>query len=428
MDTKDTAYIEWRGPAILLVDLDAFFASVEQHDHPAWRNKPVIVGGDPDKHGVVTAASYEARRFGVKSAMPSSMAHRLCPTAIWTRGHFDRYRSVSQQVMDILSRESPHMQQVSIDEAFLDISPTPHSAEHPIWVAQRIQLSVAALGISCSIGLGTSKTIAKIASDRDKPRGLTIVYPGRERDFLSPLPIRRMSGIGPCAEKELHAHHIRTLGDVAAADEALLVRVFGKNATMMRLRCCGKDMTPVAADDTMKSISNEMTFAHDLTVRKDLEAGIATAAAKVARRMRMKNVKGHTISLRVRFADRSSRSTQQRLTRPENDEYAFTPVLYRMLDDVWAQGMAVRLIGVGASGFEEETGVVQEALFNISEELPLTEEIKPLIGDAKKRAGLLEATDKVKNRFGERALQFGRELRNQENTTGSAAKNPADYR
>ncbi|MEG2517437.1 MAG: DNA polymerase IV [Raoultibacter sp.] len=428
METEDPVYIEWTGPAVLLVDLDAFFASVEQLDHPAWRGKAVIVGGDPDKHGVVTAASYEARRFGVRSAMPSSMAHRLCPEAIWTRGHFDRYRALSQRVMQILSRESPRMQQVSIDEAFLDISPTPHNTEHPIWVAQRIQASVAALGISCSIGLGTSKTIAKIASDRDKPQGLTVIYPGCELKFLSPLPIRCMSGIGASSEAALHAHNIRTLGEMSQADETLLTRIFGKNATMMRLRCLGKDMTPVTPDDSIKSISNEMTFSHDLTKREDLEAGIATAATKVARRLRMKGVRGRTITLRIRFDDRTSHSVQRRLSKPEDDEYAFIPVLYRMLDDVWTPGMAVRLIGVGSSGFEEETNTIQETLFDISTEIPDSEEIKPSIDDARKRSGLIEATDKVKNRFGEGSLQFGRELRNRENTTGSAAKNPADYR
>ena len=180
---------------MLLVDLDAFFASVEQLDHPAWRGKPVIVGGDPKRHGVVSTASYEARKYGVRSAMPSSTADRLCPHAIWTRGHFSRYRELSSAVMNILFCESPRLQQVSIDEAFLDISPTRINREHPVAVARRIQQRVSELGITCSIGLGTSKTIAKIASDMDKPCGLTVVYPGRESDFLSPLPIRAMSNL-----------------------------------------------------------------------------------------------------------------------------------------------------------------------------------------------------------------------------------------
>ena len=158
----------WEGPAILLVDLDAFFASVEQLDHPAWRGKPVIVGGDADKHGVVSTASYEARPYGVRSAMPSSTAKRLCPHAIWTHGRFDRYREMSNAIMDILRAETPHVQQVSIDEAFMDVSPTSVNREHPVRVAQRIQQRVEELGVTCSIGVGTSKTVAKIASDMDK--------------------------------------------------------------------------------------------------------------------------------------------------------------------------------------------------------------------------------------------------------------------
>ena len=159
----------WEGPAILLVDLDAFFASVEQLDHPGWRGKPVIVGGDADKHGVVSTASYEARAFGVHSAQPASVARRLCPDAIWTHGHFDRYREMSETIMSILRDETPLVQQVSIDEAFVDVSPTKVNTEHPVRIAERIQSRVEALGVTCSVGVGTSKTIAKIASDMDKP-------------------------------------------------------------------------------------------------------------------------------------------------------------------------------------------------------------------------------------------------------------------
>ncbi|MEG0323843.1 MAG: DNA polymerase IV, partial [Raoultibacter sp.] len=288
----DAVLPPWNGAAILLVDLDAFFASVEQLDHPAWRGKPVIVGGDPSKHGVVSTASYEARVFGVRSAMPASQAARLCPDAIWTHGHYDRYREMSNEIMRILVDESPAIQQVSIDEAFLDISPTAHNTEHPIRIAQRIQSRVEKLGVTCSIGLGTTKTIAKIGSDMDKPSGLTIVYPGREKDFLAPLPIRTMSGIGPAAEQALKAHNIQTLGDLAKADEALMRRIFGKNAPMIAARSNGGDLTPVAAGDPLKSVSNEITFADDLKTQNEVEAGIATMAAKVGRRLRKKQLKG----------------------------------------------------------------------------------------------------------------------------------------
>ena len=417
----------WEGPAILLVDLDAFFASVEQLDHPAWRGKPVIVGGDADKHGVVSTASYEARPYGVRSAMPSSTARRLCPDAVWTHGRFDRYREVSNAIMAILRSETPHVQQVSIDEAFLDVTPTAVNREHPVRVAQRIQRRVEELGVTCSIGAGTSKTIAKIASDMDKPRGLTVVYPGSERDFLAPLPVRAMSGIGASAEEKLRSRGIRTLGQLADADLRMLERVFGKLGRVMHVRANGGDDAPVEQDDAVKSVSNEMTFATDLTRREDVEAAIATMAAKVGRRLRRKGLRGRTLALRVKFDDLSVRSVQRQLPQPSDDELAYTPLLYAMVDEVWRPGTPLRLIGVGMSGFAEE-GAVQESLFDVAEAAPSADDVEPVVRDERKRRGLIEATDLVKDRFGEAAVRFGHELRNEGNTTGSSSKNPADYK
>lgn len=420
-------YARWEGPAILLVDLDAFFASVEQLDHPAWRGKPVIVGGDADKHGVVSTASYEARRFGVHSAMPASVARSLCPDAIWTHGSFDRYREISDDVMRILRDETPHVQQVSIDEAFCDITPTTVNREHPVSVAQRIQHRVGMLGVTCSIGLGTSKTVAKIASDMDKPRGLVTVYPGGEEAFLAPLPVRTMSGIGESSERKLKVHGIRTLGDLANADENLLLRLFGKNGHVMYVRARGGDDEPILTDDPVKSVSNETTFAVDITEREDMEAAVATMAAKVGRRLRKKGLCGRTIGLKIRFDDRSVHSTQRKLERPTDDELMYTPILYRMLEDLWHPGTPVRLVGVSVTGFEEGT-VIQESLFDLAEKVPAESDASPIVKDGTKRRGLIEATDRVKNRFGESAVRFGRELRGEENTTGSSSKNPEDYK
>lgn len=417
----------WDGSAILLVDLDAFFASVEQLDHPAWRGKPVIVGGDSDKHGVVSTASYEARPYGVHSAMPASMARRLCPHAIWTRGHFDRYREMSNAIMDILRDETPYVQQVSVDEAFVDVTPTAVNREHPVAVAQRIQQRVEELGVTCSIGVGTSKTIAKIASDMDKPRGLTVVYPGSEREFLDPLPIRVMSGIGAASEAKLKSRGIETLGQLADADLGMLERLLGKNGRVMHIRANGGDDAPVTTEESVKSVSNEMTFAVDLTQREDVEAAIATMAAKVGRRLRRKGLAGRTLTLRVRFDDRSTKSVQRQLPNPSDDELAYTPLLYHMVDEVWRPGIPVRLIGVGMGGFDGGTGV-QESLFDVAEAAPTEDDVKPSILDEHKRRGLIEATDLVKNRFGETAVRFGHELRNDGNTTGSSSKNPADYK
>ena len=423
----------WPGPAVLLVDLDAFFASVEQLDHPAWRGKPVIVGGDPDKRGVVSTASYEARVYGVRSAMPAATAKQLCPHAIWTHGHFDRYKAMSRAIMGILLDESPLLQQVSIDEAFLDVSPNAVNTEHPVAIAQRIQSRVKELGVTCSIGVGTSKTIAKIASDMDKPQGLTVVYPGRERDFLSPLPVRTMSGVGARAEEILHRHGVSTLGEMASAPERLLKAIWGKNADMMRSRCLGLDMAPVSAEsDPVKSVSSEMTASSDLRSFDSIAAAVDTMAAKVARRLRKKELAGRTLALRMRYSDRSTRSVQRKLPRPEDNEFAFIPLLHEMIDELWKPGMAVRLVGVAVTGFEEDEHV-QGSLFD-SEDFAAEDkgehphaEAKPPAIDADHGRKLSRATDIVKDRFGESAVFYGRELQVKDNTTGTAAKNPADY-
>lgn len=418
----------WEGPAILLVDLDAFFASVEQLDHPAWRGKPVIVGGDAEAHGVVSTCSYEARAFGVRSAMPSSRARQLCPEAIWTHGHFHRYRQMSAAIMAILRDETPHVQQVSIDEAFMDVTPTTVNTEHPVAIAQRIQDRVAALGVTCSIGVGSSKSVAKIASDRDKPRGLTVVYPGTEQAFLGPLPVRDLSGVGAAAEAALKAHGIRTLGDLGAADGALLRRVFGKNGEMMRNRALGRDQSVVAEDDEVKSVSNEVTFATDLTDRHSVEAALATIAAKVGRRLRRKGLAGRTLAIKVRYHDRSVHSVQRQLPSPTDDDIAFTPILYDMIGELWEPGMGIRLLGVAVSHFEADE-VHQDALFDASAlDAGSDDETAPLIEDEGKRRRLIEATDALRDRFGDDTVRFGFELHNAGNTTGSSSKNVEDYK
>ncbi len=409
----------WEGRAILLVDLDAFFASVEQLDHPAWRGKPVIVGGDAQRRGVVSTASYEARAYGVHSAMPSSTAERLCPLAIWTEGHYDRYREVSNQVMDILHDETPHVQQVSIDEAFVDVTPTAVNREHPVSIAQRIQNRVAGLGVTCSIGVGTTKSIAKLASDMDKPRGLTVVLPGSERNFMDPLPVRALSGIGPSAEKRLREHGIETLGDLAAADDDFIVSMLGKAGRVMldRARCV--EDAPVESDDEVKSVSNETSFAKDLVKREDIEAAIATMAAKVGRRLRRKGLAGRTLALKVRYADRSVRSAQRPLKAPSDNEREFMALLYEMLDDLWQPGMALRLVGVAVTGFDCDHSAEQLQLFELDGEEAI---------EKASQSNLQAATDKVKERFGEGALKYGRELRLAGTDTGTTSKNPADYK
>ena len=312
MEEKARDILEWDGSAVGLLDLDAFFASVEQLDHPEWRGKPVIVGGSAEHRGVVSTASYEARRFGVHSAMPSAQARRLCPNAIWTRGNFPRYREVSAAVIDILSDETPLVEQVSIDEAFFDVTPGRFSRENPIEICRRVQARVAMLGVSCSIGLGVNKTVAKIASERDKPRGLTVVFPGTEASFLAPLPVSAMSGIGPATERHLVAMGIRTLGDLSQANPEKLRETFGMVGPRMVERAAGRERSRVAEramPEEAKSVSNERTFDHDLTTGDEIRAAVLHIAAMTGRRLRRKGLAGSTVTLKLRFAERHNASS-----------------------------------------------------------------------------------------------------------------------
>ncbi|HBT95096.1 MAG TPA: DNA polymerase IV [Coriobacteriia bacterium] len=430
-----SALAPWQGAAIILLDLDAFFAAVEQLDHPEWRGKPVIVGGSPDKRGVVSTCSYEARKFGVRSAMASARAAKLCPDAIWTPGNFPRYIELSNRVMQIMSDVSPRIQQVSIDEAFLDISPGRFVKDHPVMLAHTIRSKVAELGITCSIGLGTSKSVAKIASDMEKPDGLTVIYPGMEQAFLFPLPIRTMSGVGRQSEKRLNDFGIFTLGELANADEGVLKGIFGKNSTMMRNRCLGLNDSEVLSDDEVKSVSNEMTFSTDLREREEIKQSIEMISAKVGRRLRHKGLAGYTVSLKVRYEDLSFANVQHTLDRPVDDEHEFAPVLVELLDQVWEPGTGLRLIGVAVASFQERPE--QLSLFgdDLTAGMGTAGKNAPAktVGDKKQprkkpKRALVEATDKVKNRFGEDAVGYGRELRFRERDTGTIAQKKDDYK
>lgn len=399
---------EWNGRAILLLDLDAFFASVEQLDHPEWRGKPVIVGGQADKRGVVSTCSYEARAFGVRSAMPSIIAKRLCPDAIWTSSHFDRYHEMSAKVMQIMYDESPLLEQISIDEAFLDVSPGRYSKENPVAIARRISQRVSELGITCSIGVATGKSMAKIASDMDKPQGLTVILPGSEAALLRDMETKKMPGIGAKSVEKLRAINIYTLGDLAQADEKLLKPIFGKNAHAFKLKAAGVDPREIEAYAGLKSVSHERTFAQDLTSRKDIEDAIDYVASLVGRRLRKKGLAGHTVTLCLRYDDLSHRTAQYTVNKRMDDERAFIPIARKLLTDLWQPGVAVRLVGVGISGFEDNN--LQMELFS-NEELPEFD------------SAVINAADKVREKFGDNYLKFGRELKLKVETTGTHGQN-----
>lgn len=404
----------------------------------------MIVGGSADRHGVVSTCSYEARQYGVRSAMPASQAAALCPDAIWTPGNHRLYKEVSDKIMAILVDESPLIQQVSIDEAFLDVTNTRINTEHPAVVASRIQRRVfEEQGVTCSVGIGTTKTVAKIASDLDKPRGLTMVEPGQERAFLDPLPIRSMSGIGKASEQHLLRFGIKTLKDLTNADEGVLRDVFGKNAGMMRRRALGVDFSSVESDDSVKSVSNETTFAECLTERSDILAALQTMASKVGRRLRKHGLLGSTLVIKVRFGNRQTKSAQLPLPEPTNDDLSFAPLLEELLDSVWADGTPVRLVGVGvthiASPGDEQRPVIQRSLFDFAsfekEEEQEGETCDTSSGRSggaqrdidsfhgrQKRQNLLHATDAIKSKFGDSSLHFGHELHNKGNSTGTIPK------
>lgn len=398
----------WEGPAIGLLDLDAFFASVEQLDHPAWRGKPVIVGGDPKDRGVVSTASYEARKFGVHSAMPSATAQKLCPDAIWTRGHFDRYHELSHKVMSLILDETPLVEQMSIDEAFFDITPGRYSNEHPVLIARRLQERVAALGITCSIGLGTSKTVAKIASKANKPRGLTPIYPGTEQRFLSPLPLSRMLGIGAATERRLRSFGMRTLGDLAKADDEDLASLLGQFGPQLKLRAQGREhsaVRPFVQKRETKSVSAEHTFPHDLTTEKDLLAAIDLASARCGSRLRDKRLEGTVVTLKLRYHDLSYRTAQTALKAPTDDEHVFAPVAQKLLPQIWQEGTGVRLVGVGLSGFGRTVAPEQLAL--PLDGTPATAASAP----QRDLHALSEAADEIRRRFGSSAVSYGRDMR-----------------
>ena len=405
----------WTGRAVGLLDLDAFFASVEQLDHPEWRGKPVIVGGSPEKRGVVSTASYEARTYGVHSAMPSITAKRLCPDAIWTRGNYSRYREMSDAVMSVLFDETPYVEQVSIDEAFFDITPGTWSNESPIAICRRIQERVAELGVTCSIGLSSCKTVAKIASEREKPRGLTVVLPGFERGFLAPLKTNAMSGIGKRTAQHLSQLGIHTLGELAAADPERMRKELGVWGPRAVMRAQGIDDDAVRRFDDLrdvKSVSNERTFERDLTTTEELRAAILSIAETVGARLRRKGLTGTTVTLRIKDNHLAVHSAQTRLSKPTQDEHDFGPVALNLLSGLWKEGQPVRLVGVGISGFGEENAV-QGTLFAADEDDSPTRDL----------SALSRATDAVRERFGSDAISYGRELRLKEITSDTMPMN-----
>lgn len=384
----------WDARAILHIDMDAFFASVEQLDHPHWRGKPVIVGGSPTGRGVVSTASYEARRFGIHSAMPAAQAARRCPDAIWAPPRFERYSELADVVCAIFAECTPYVERVSIDEAYLDVTPTAHNPTDPVTMARDIQHRVDALGLSCSIGVATTKTVAKIASDHEKPHGITVVPPGLEAEFLAPLPATAIPGVGAATAARLRDVGIRTIGDLAALDEASARQLLGNYGPELIARAVGHDDRPVTEERTVKSVSNEHTFPSDVRERDAVEAALRSLVERVARRLRRKQLTARTLTIKLRYADFTTKTASRTLPVASNLDETLLAVALELLRETWSPGAGLRLLGFGASGFGERA----EQLDLLSAEAP--------VGDARARA-LVESIDAVKAKFGDRAIGFG---------------------
>lgn len=384
----------WDGRAVLHIDMDAFFASVEQLDHPEWRGLPVIVGGSPQGRGVVSTASYEARVFGIHSAMPAAQAQRRCPDAIWAKPRFARYSELSDAVHGIFLDVTPRVQRVSIDEAYLDVTPSDHRRKHPVTVAEEIRARVDALGLSCSVGVATSKTVAKIASDHDKPHGITVVDPGTEASFLAPMPVTALPGVGSATAERLRTAGIRTIGELAAIDQSSALQLLGTYGPGLVARARGIDDRPVAEEHGVKSVSNEHTFAHDVRERAEVETALRALVERVARRLRRKHLKGRTLTLKLRYADFTTKTASRTIAVATDLDDHLLSVALELLGEAWTPGAGLRLLGFGASGFAER-----------AEQMDLFGDASP-VADERSRA-LIESVDAVRARFGDGAIGFG---------------------
>lgn len=417
MSGQDHTHLEpWRGRAILHVDIDAFFAAVEQLDHPEWRGRAVIVGGSPEGRGVVSTASYEARRYGIRSAMAAARAAQLAPPdAVWATPRFERYKELSDAVFDVFRRFTPHVQPVSVDEAFVDVTPTASDSLHPVLIAQQISECVDELGITCSIGVSSGKTVSKIASDFDKPHGITVVWPGDEATFLAPLPIRDMSGIGPKTASRLRTHGIKTLGDLAALDDATAKELLGAHGPSAVLRARGVDERSVGERGGVKSVSNERTFAEDLRDPADIDGVVLALSDKVARRLRRKSLSGRTVNVKIRFSDFSTRSAQRTLAAPTCSEVEIGPIARALVRTLWSPGVGVRLVGVGVTGLDEPAR--QLGLF--AEPGGATDGPCASESDTEKHERLIRGMDAIRERFGDSAIGRGSTKLRSPRTTGS---------
>ena len=352
---------------IIHADLDAFYAAVEQLDNPELRGKPVLVGGRPENRGVVATASYEARVFGVHSAMPMRSAVRRCPQGIIVRPRFDRYRELSRKVMEVFLGVTALVEPLSLDEAYLDITEAVDIGKPPLAVAldlkQQVNLET---GLILSVGVATNKSVAKIASDMDKPDGLVVVPPGEEADFLAGLAVGKLWGIGPKTAERLNREGIETIGQLAAQPLAWFAQRFGQRAASVRARVMGEDQEPVITERQTKSVSAENTFSTDLGEPERLHAELVSLASNVARHLENKGLQGKTVTLKARLADFTTFTRQLTLPAPTDSEEIILERAWQLLSHELSPERTFRLLGVGVSNFGvEKDQQLQLPLFGV---------------------------------------------------------------
>ncbi len=382
---------------ILHCDMDAFYASVEERDRPELLGKPVIVGGSPEKRGVVSAANYVARKYGVHSAMPSAVAHRLCPHGVYLPPRIGYYAEVSRQIRDIFERFTPLVEPLSLDEAFLDVTGSEHLFGTAADIGRQIKQAVRdELRLVVSVGVAPNKFLAKIASDLKKPDALVVVDPDKVQEFLDPLPVERLWGVGKQSSKVFQGLGIRTIGQLRQCPSSLLQARFGSSGEHLWQLARGIDDRSVVPEREAKSISHETTFEHDIADVAALRAWLVDLTEQVGCRLRRHGLRGRTVQLKVRFADFSLITRSSTLPEPTD----ITDELWRAADELLCQRLPaghlpVRLLGMGVSGLDG-TGLVQGLLFD---------------GEQREKQGRADATaDQIKQRFGTDALRRGSSL------------------
>jgi len=402
---------------VLHLDLDAFFCAVEEQRDPSLRGKAFAVGGRPDQRGVVASCSYPARQFRVHSALPMSQAVNRCPHLIIVPTTHGAYSAVSRKVMAKLRELTPHVEQLSIDEAFLDVSELAASSEQ---IARQLQATIRnELGLPCSLGGASNKLVAKIANNVGKaagklttngaapPNAIQIVPPGREAEFLAPLPCDELWGVGPKTAERLHNMGIQTIGDIAAQPEALLAQRFGKMGAAISRHAKGIDPRPIVTERESKSVSKETTFSQDVHQRERLVATLQTLSEGVSRSLKRQELAGTTVRLKIRWPGFETPTRQLTLSDPTNEVKRIFDASVLLFDRIWPVGRPVRLMGVGVSGFSTnlaDDGARQMSLWEVAEEI----EAEAAKSEKEKRLEL--AVKALRERFGDDVLQSGKEV------------------